>query len=288
MSLKDRLKAQIRSFGPITVAQYMTACLHDPQHGYYATCPALGEDGDFITAPLVSQMFGELVGLWAVETWRGLGSPDRFLLVEAGPGNGVLMDDLMRAARLDPAFLAAAELWLVEASLPLAALQRDRLKDAPLAAHWTSSLGELPGDAPMILIANELLDCLPARQLVRTDGGWAERRVGLDDHGELAFGLAACPDDPGLGLTPPLGAVVERSAAQAAFAAVARAVDRWGGAALLVDYGRDRDRRHLAGAAAPPEGRSPQPVPARRTSPSTPTSAPSWRPPRPKAPTAQS
>ena len=107
MTLKDRLKARIRSFGPITIADYMTACLHDPAAGYYATRPALGEDGDFITAPMISQMFGELIGLWAVETWRGIGAPARVLLVEAGPGAGVLMADALRAARLDPAFIAA-------------------------------------------------------------------------------------------------------------------------------------------------------------------------------------
>jgi len=119
MSLKDRLAAQIAAGGPMTVAQYMQACLLDPQDGYYATRPGLGETGDFITAPLVSQMFGELIGLWAVETWRGLGSPPRFLLVEAGPGDGTLMSDILRAARLVPEFIAACELWLVEVSEPL-------------------------------------------------------------------------------------------------------------------------------------------------------------------------
>ncbi len=97
----------------------MTRCLHDPLDGYYATRPALGARGDFITAPLVSQMFGELIGLWLVETWRGLGAPARFVLAEAGPGDGTLMSDLLRAARLDRRFLAAADLWLVETSAPL-------------------------------------------------------------------------------------------------------------------------------------------------------------------------
>src|ERR1700761_4805681 len=123
MSLRDRLAAQIAAHGPLSVAQYMTACLHDPQDGYYATRPALGERGDFITAPLVSQMFGELIGLWLVETWRGLGAPARFVLAEVGPGDGTLMADLLRAVRLDPGFLAAAELWLVETSAPLKRLQ---------------------------------------------------------------------------------------------------------------------------------------------------------------------
>ena len=124
MSLADRLKAEIAAGGPITVADYMRRCLHDPQDGYYATRPALGADGDFITAPLVSQMFGELIGLWVVETWRAWAGPRGVLLVEIGPGDGTLMSDVLRAARLAPGFLAAAEVWLVETSAPLAARQR--------------------------------------------------------------------------------------------------------------------------------------------------------------------
>lgn len=239
MSLKDRLRAEIQACGPLNVAQYMTACLHDPADGYYATRPALGEAGDFITAPLVSQMFGELLGLWAVETWRGMGRPGRLLWVEVGPGDGTLIDDSLRAARLDPDFVAAAELWLVETSAPLAALQRARLARAPLAPHWAASLAELPGDAPMLLIANELLDCLPVRQYVRLASGWAERVVGLDAAGAMTFGLAPCPA-PCEHDAPP-GAVLEVSAAQIAFAGeLAARLARQGGAALLIDYGPDR------------------------------------------------
>ena len=127
MSLKSRLIAEIEATGPIDVASFMLRCLHDPLDGYYATRPALGARGDFITAPLVSQMFGELIGLWLIEAWRCLGAPERFVLAEAGPGDGTLTADLLRAARLDPAFLAAAELWLVETSAPLRALQAERL-----------------------------------------------------------------------------------------------------------------------------------------------------------------
>jgi len=235
MSLKDRLAAEIAAEGPIDIAAFMTRCLHDPLDGYYATRPALGERGDFITAPLVSQMFGELIGLWLIETWRGLGAPARFILAEAGPGDGALMADLLRAARLDPAFLSAAELWLVEASAPLRALQAERLAQA--RPRWAGSLGELPADAPLLLVANELLDCLPARQFQRTASGWAERVVGLDPAGALAFGLR--PATVQLGEAP-LGAVVERSPAQEAFAVeLADRLARQGGAALLIDYGRD-------------------------------------------------
>ncbi len=239
MSLEQRLKAQIAAEGPLTVAQYMLACLHDPRDGYYATRPALGREGDFITAPLVSQMFGELLGLWAVETWMRLGNPSPFLLVEAGPGDGTLIGDVLRAARLAPGFLAAARLYLIETSGPLIDAQRQRLTDGPLEPTWIGALAALPADAPLILLSNELLDCLPARQFVRTERGWAERMVGLDEAGALAFGLATRPLDRVLPDAEP-GSVLEVSAAQEAFGAELGALlARQGGAALLIDYGRD-------------------------------------------------
>lgn len=267
MSLLDRLKAQIAQDGPIGVPEFFTRCLHDPRDGYYAMRPDLGAAGDFVTAPLVSQIFGELIGLWVLETWTRLGRPAPFRLVEMGPGDGTLMSDLLRAGKLDPDFLAAAEIWLVEVSAPLRARQAARLGEGP---HWVGRLGEVPAGAPMILVANELLDCLPARQFVRTETGWAERVIGLDDDGELAFGLKAInppprgggvraadgggsPSDPASSPSGPAdhlprwgedlepGAVVESSPAQAALASdIAHRLVTDGGAALLIDYGRAR------------------------------------------------
>lgn len=239
MTLRDRLAAQIRASGPMDVARYMNACLHDPDFGYYATRPALGEGGDFITAPLISQMFGELIGLWAVETWTRMGRPAPFRLVEMGPGDGTLMSDLLRATRLSPQFTDAADVWLVEVSQPLRDRQRQSLGDH---LSWASSLDEVPGQAPVILIANELLDCLPARQFVRTERGWAERVVGLDAGGELVFGLT--PPLPAAALLQRLGeaapgSILEQSPAQAALGAeLGRRIAAFGGAALLIDYGR--------------------------------------------------
>jgi SAM-dependent MidA family methyltransferase len=213
----------------------MQACLHDPLDGYYATRPRLGADGDFITAPLVSQMFGELIGLWLVETWMAMGAPAKVRLVEMGPGDGTLMADMRRAQRLAPAFLAASDVWLVEVSEPLRGRQAEAL-DEPV--RWASSLDEVPGDAPLLLVANELLDCLPPRQFVRVARGWAERMVGLSDDGGLSFGLAGAPDLPGV--QAPEGAVLEANAAQAALgSALGARIARDGGAALLIDYGRD-------------------------------------------------
>ena len=239
VSLKDRLRAEIAQSGPISVADYMARCLHDPEDGYYATRPALGADGDFITAPLVSQMFGELIGLWAVETWARMGRPAAFVLAEMGPGDGTLMSDALRAARLAPEFLAAARLYLVETSIPLRERQAGALADGPLTASWTERLEQLP-EGPLILIANELLDCLPAKQFVRVPSGWAERRVGLDDRGQLAFGLAPTIARPGLPTDADEGSLWELSPAQQALgSAIGGRISSQGGAALLIDYGRD-------------------------------------------------
>lgn len=238
MSLKERLVRDIREGGPITAAEYMARCLFDPLDGYYATRPRIGAGGDFVTAPLVSQMFGELIGLWAVEVWAALGRPGRFRLVEVGPGDGTLMEDALRAARLAPDFLAAAELVLVEPSKPLRAVQESRLSDSPLAPVWLSALEALDDDLPLIVVANEVLDCLPARQFVRTAEGWSERRVGVEGE-DLAFGLSPAPE----GFEPPCeakpGQIVEVSLAQAAFGeTLGRLIARASGAALLIDYGR--------------------------------------------------
>lgn len=235
MSLRDRLTAQIAAQGPISVAQYMAACLHDPDFGYYATRPAIGEDGDFITAPMVSQMFGEMIGVWAASAWELMGRPDALRLVEMGPGDGTLMGDILKTVRHAPGFLEAADVWLVETSEPLKALQAERLGEV---VRWAASLADVPDGAPMILVANELLDCLPARQFVRTPIGWAEQVVGLDPDGELAFGLASTPAAALLPQAAP-GQVFEQSAAQAALGAELGArIAADGGAALLIDYGR--------------------------------------------------
>lgn len=241
-SLKARLAREIALTGPMTVADYVTRCLHDPQGGYYATRPALGERGDFITAPLVSQMFGELLGLWAIETWRRLGAPERVRWVEVGPGDGTLMSDALRAARLDPDFLRAVDLILIEPSAPLRAEQARRLADSDAHPRWVRDLNGIETDAPVILIANEVLDCLPARQFVKTEDGWSERRVGVTDDGELTFGLTPVSGGfrrPAFDVEP--GQVIEISEQQAAFGRdLGALVQAASGVALLIDYGRAR------------------------------------------------
>jgi SAM-dependent MidA family methyltransferase len=235
VSLAARIADRIRSGGPMSVAEYMHVCLHDPADGYYATRPALGAQGDFITAPLVSQMFGELIGLWMVELWRQMGRPSPFRLVELGPGDGTLMSDLLRAAGRAQGFREASEVWLVEPSRPLRRLQENRLGPA---LRQVDRLDEIPGGAPWLLVANEVLDCLPARQWERREGAWMERRVGLEGE-RLVLGLAPAPPSIAAPDTAPEGAVFEHSPAQEALASdLAARIAGDGGAALLVDYGR--------------------------------------------------
>ena len=186
MSLESRLKALIRETGPIPVSTWMTLCLHDPHEGYYATDPGLGRD--FITAPETSQAFGELIGLWCVEEWRAMGTPDPFILCELGPGRGTLMADALRAASVVPDFLKAMQLVLIEASPALQSKQADAL--APYRPSFVESLEDVPAGAALIL-GNEFLDCLPARQFVQTETGWQERVIGLNEKDDFVFGLAA-------------------------------------------------------------------------------------------------
>jgi SAM-dependent MidA family methyltransferase len=238
MSLRERIAAEIRAGGPIGVERYMDLCLHDPLDGYYATRPRLGAEGDFVTAPHVSQMFGELLGAWAVETWAAMGRPARVRLVELGPGDGTMLGDMLRVAARVPEFLAAAEIWLVEPSAPLAERQRRALRCVQ-GLRWAASPADLPRDTPMVLIANEVLDCLPVRQAVASPAGWRERRVGLAPDGGLAFTPGEAVAPPWTPAGAPVGAVVEWSPALEAFGAlVGDLIARAGGAALFIDYGR--------------------------------------------------
>ncbi len=235
-TLEERLVARILATGPITIAEFMAICLGDPEHGYYMRRDPFGAAGDFITAPEISQMFGELIGLWAAETWRRMGEPSRFVLAELGPGRGTLMADALRAARLAPGFLAAAEVNLVETSPHLRMLQRERL--AGHAVDFADSVEGLP-EGPAIIIANEFFDALPIRQFVRVDGGYAERMVGVVDD-RLAFGLRPGAVLDRLAAEPPEGAMVEIAGpATAIMTTLAARIAAEGGALLAIDYGHD-------------------------------------------------
>lgn len=232
--LASRIAAMIAEEGPIGIDRFMAICLADPEHGYYMRRDPFGAEGDFVTAPEISQMFGELIGLWAAEVWRLMGRPDPVLLVELGPGRGTLMADALRAAARVPGFRAALRLHLVEASPVLRERQRQTL--AAHAPVWHADLADMP-DGPAIVIANEFLDALPIRQFVRAGGRWHERLVGLGPDGALCFGLAP-ESQPALGMSAPEGSVMELApAALAVTAELSARLARHGGAALFIDYG---------------------------------------------------
>lgn len=184
-SLKDLLGRMIRADGPMPLSTFMTLCLHHKEHGYYASRPGLGKD--FITAPETSQIFGDLIGLWLAHTWQAIGAPDRFNLVELGAGRATLMQDALRASKAMQEFQAAFDLTLIDASPHLEAIQADRLQAYQPAQ--LRSLDEL-GDGAALIVANEYLDCLPARQFLKQNEIWQERVIGLNAAGELELGLS--------------------------------------------------------------------------------------------------
>lgn len=238
-SLRRVISDQITRFGPISVADYMTLCLLHPRHGYYMTHDPLGADGDFTTAPEISQMFGEMLGLCLIQSWQDQGRPPRIILAELGPGRGTLMADILRVAATVPGFLEAAEIWLVEASPALREIQQKTLEDHH--PNWAAQITELP-EAPLFLVANEFFDALPVRQYRRTKAGWQEQMIGLDGD-RLVFGLAApLPFDTlagGLQTVRPGDMVETCAAAQAIVTEIAGRIARAGGVALVVDYGSD-------------------------------------------------
>ncbi|MFL5233996.1 MAG: class I SAM-dependent methyltransferase [Microvirga sp.] len=234
--LKDELRRMIAADGPITVERYMALCLGHPVHGYYTRRDPFGAAGDFVTAPEISQMFGELIGLWAVETWRLMGAPRPLGLVELGPGRGTLMRDLLRAARVDPGFCDAVRVQLIETSPALRQAQQRALGGSAVPIAWHERLPQAPA-GPAIVVANEFFDALPVRQFVRAERGWCERLVGLGPDGGLAFGLFREPER-GLTLAGRAGDVLEQPEAALGLARdIAGLARKGGGAALVIDYG---------------------------------------------------
>jgi SAM-dependent MidA family methyltransferase len=231
--LERIIRRRIGQAGPMPLSEYMSLCLAHPEHGYYATRDPLGAAGDFTTAPEVSQMFGELVGLWLAVAWSDMGRPAPVALAELGPGRGTLMADALRAAARVPGFRDAVRLALVETSPFLRARQAEAL--APHAPLWLDRVEDLP-EGPLLLVANEFFDALPIHQLVRARGRWRERVVGLEeDRLTLGLGGVAPWDEPA-----PEGAVREISPAAEAIAAIIGArLAAAGGAALIIDYGYD-------------------------------------------------
>ncbi len=235
--LEAELRAQIAQDGPITIAQYMAQALGHPKHGYYMSRDPFGGRGDFITAPEVSQIFGELIGVWCAAGYQMIGAPDRFALVELGPGRGTLMSDVLRAAKVMPGFLAAAEVHLVETSPLLTQNQKIKLGGAGIPVTWHESFEDVP-EMPIIVLANEFFDALPIRQIQKRQAGWHERVVGLEA-GALTFGLAQSETPPAfVDADAPEGTIAEISSARDHVAhALGARLAAHGGCGLIIDYG---------------------------------------------------
>jgi SAM-dependent MidA family methyltransferase len=239
-ALEREIRRLIAAAGPMPVADYMRLCLSHPRHGYYVARDPFGRGGDFITAPEISQMFGELIGIWMAAVWRQMGAPENVRVVELGPGRGTLMADALRAARVVKGFREAIVLHLVEISPALQELQRQRLEALEIPMLWHAAIEEVPG-GPSIIIANEFIDALPIHQAVKQADGWHERVVEVGPDGKLRFGLAreALPHfdtslPRPLRQSPP-GSIYEWRADRIALE-LGRHV-RKDGAALVLDYG---------------------------------------------------
>ncbi|MGV3490805.1 MAG: class I SAM-dependent methyltransferase [Devosia sp.] len=238
LTLAEQIDTQIRTTGPMSLATYMGLCLSHPRHGYYTQGRPIGAEGDFITAPEISQMFGELIGFFIVNLWQQMGEPKSFTLLELGPGRGTLMQDALRAASKADGFENALHLQLFESNALLKGEQEKRLGN--YSPYWASELDAVSED-PIFVIANEFFDALPIRQFMKTDDGWHERLIGLTD-GQRAFGLSPTPIADSA--APPevhgafAGEVLELStAAVDAMQAISRKVALQGGAILAIDYG---------------------------------------------------
>jgi NADH dehydrogenase [ubiquinone] 1 alpha subcomplex assembly factor 7 len=247
--LDAEIRARIARDGPMPVADFMALCLYDPEHGYYTSRLPFGAQGDFVTAPEISQMFGEMVAVWVVEAWLAMGMPDPVVLVECGPGRGAMMADVLRATRSQQAFRKALRVHLVETSPALQKLQCETLSvvnappqfgpntAAPL--YWHAAIDDVP-DIPSIILANEFFDALPVRQAERRPDGWHERVVTVDAGDALTLTVAPDPLSgpelpPPSTAAAPVGAIFEWRPRDAA-TAIARRVAA-GGVALIIDYG---------------------------------------------------
>ncbi|MEM9578704.1 MAG: SAM-dependent methyltransferase [Pseudomonadota bacterium] len=242
MSLEDQIIARIAANGPISIADYMTECLLHPELGYYTAQNPFGRSGDFITAPDISQVFGELIGLCLAQAWLDQGRPDRFILAELGPGRGTLMKDALRATATVPGFLEASHLVLIEASPRLRQIQQETLAGHPVSFE---DRAEDLAQAPLFFVANEFFDALPIRQFQRSGNGWRERQVGLD--GEiLALGLGPIMAQPALRHRledTAEGDIIEDSPTTApVISELTSRIRQNGGAGLVIDYGDWRSK----------------------------------------------
>ena len=235
--LERRLRTRIHQDGPISIADYMATALYDPDHGYYMIGNPIGASGDFITAPEISQIFGELIGLWAAETWRTQEIAAPLRLIELGPGHGSLMADIFRTLTRFPGLSTGLSADLVEISPLLKTRQRQNL--AGYQVRWHDDLANVP-PGPAIILANEFFDALPIRQFERLADGWHEIMVVVDADNRLQ--LQAIGNNPGdlpdYANNLPVRSIIETCPQMApVIDQIAARLHASGGAALVIDYG---------------------------------------------------
>ena len=238
--LESEIRRLIAIAGPMPLAEYMRLCLTHPEHGYYLVREAIGAAGDFVTSPEISQMFGELVGLWSAAVWQQMGAPENIRIIELGPGRGTMIRDALRAAKIVKGFHPAVVLHLVEINPKLKEAQRQVLHGFDVPALWHEALADVP-PGPSIILANEFIDALPIHQAVKQADSWHERVVEIGPDGDLVIGIAAIA-------LPHFNATLPRELRQAAENSIfewrpdtiameiGRRV-RDEGAALIIDYG---------------------------------------------------
>lgn len=237
--LKQRIREDIAINGPMPLSRYMNICLGDPQSGYYTNRDPFGIKGDFITAPEISQMFGELIGVWLVSAWEQLGAPNQMRLVELGPGRGTLMADCLRSIALKPQLLDGLQIDMVEMSPVLVAEQQKKLAHINCPIRWCDKLED--HDLPTLIVANEFYDALPVHVMIKTMSGIHERHVAGSGEDELTFidlpaslpeatlaSYESLPENTVFELSPERHQMTQN---------ISRTLTQHGGAALLIDYG---------------------------------------------------
>ena len=245
MSADSYFKSIIEAQGSLSLAHFMSIALSDSRHGYYTNNVPIGKDGDFITSPEISQMFGELVGIWCATMWQAMGEPEKIAVVEFGPGKGTLMKDFLRGTRNVKGFHKAVSVYLMEISNKLQKIQQEVLNGENVKVEWISDLSKIP-EVPILFVANEFFDALPIHQFVKSDGEWLERLVTVEG-GNLALVLSPTPTVK-TSLIPKEyrdasdGSIYELCPAAIEITKdIAGHINKFGGTGIIIDYGYDKN-----------------------------------------------
>ncbi len=242
LDLSIQIKNQIEKNGPISISNFMKHALQTAESGYYTgNKPVFGRNGDFITAPEISQLFGEIIGIWCVNTWKLNGSPKKFNLVELGPGKGTLMKDLLRATKNTPGFHEAMSICLVELNSAFRSTQKNNIEHSRL--EWHLKYENVP-EGFSIVVANEFFDALPINQYTKRKDDWFINMVDLNEDKQCLyvnqFDASPTIKDFLHAKYPNLkdNAIVEtQDETNIILGQISKNIHEHGGAALIIDYG---------------------------------------------------